>query len=68
MHSPSSAHRATRAAGGGWVRHGLRITFNLATQWKRKPLQGLGAEGRVLSPIEESLLGKRPLDGWLGGR
>ena len=65
VHSPSSAHRTTRAAGGGWVRHGLRITFNLATQWKRTPLQGLGEAGRVLSPIEESLLGSRPLDDWL---
>jgi len=37
VHSVSSAHRCTRTADGAWVRHGLRITFNLATRWRRTP-------------------------------
>jgi hypothetical protein len=64
VHSASSAHRATYNPDGGMTRHGLRITFNLATQWKRKPLQGLDS-GRELSPLETTLVGPRPLDSWI---
>ena len=85
VHAPSSAHRATRAQpraaeavgldaaavheGCGWVRHGLRITFNLATQWRRGQrlrsseadrgvLTGMlhGTKPMPVSPIEECLI------------
>ena len=53
VHAPSSAHRTTLHQ-GAWVRHGLRITFNLATQWARPPLRARDGEGRSL--LEESIV------------
>lgn len=68
IHSASNAHRATKTADGTWTRHGLRITFNLATQWRHGPrLSRTGHErDEQLSPLEESLIGARPIvNAWL---
>ena len=62
VHATSSAHRTTQS-GAGSVRHGLRITFNLATE--RRHDRGR-AQDTQLSPLEESIIG--PLHGWLGVR
>ena len=67
IHAPSRAHKATRARDGSWIRHGLRITFNLATQWRRRPLRASTEDARTCarSPLEHTLLPHGPLDGWL---
>ena len=51
IHSASDAHRSTCTPDGKWVRHGLRITFNLATKWRRPPLRGRAHSAR--SPLGE---------------
>ena len=64
VHAPSNAHRSTEQPCGSLTRHGLRITFNLATQWLRPPLQMPTAGGgarrvpiAARSPLEESIVG-----------
>ena len=75
-HDIASSHAAPGGSSGppmavppsaGWVKHGLRITFNLATQWNSDPtLSAPGEQPR--SPLEGSLgFGQSTLlsRGWL---